>query len=272
MSINECLPAEQTWQCCPLRFPGCYDQRPPAAIGVNAVCGWRPTRLSKSPRLTNCIVILYTTHNDLELPAQGCRAVLQNRIKGKDSAPSRGEIETATCRAGQRQIREGHERTRLEAASFIRRSGKPLVGGGQRQLAADFYIRRCRCRAGRLSGLPLRGFMRMHNPPHPGRVLREYLGTMSVTDTARHLGVTRVALSRILNGSAGISAAMALKLSDALRTSPELWTGMQAQYDLWQASQRHHKRLTPFLVAAKYPPSGKPIPISSGKARARAVR
>jgi addiction module HigA family antidote len=112
----------------------------------------------------------------------------------------------------------------------------------------------------------------MHNPPHPGRVLREYLGTMSVTDTARHLGVTRVALSRILNGSAGISAAMALKLSDALRTSPELWTGMQAQYDLWRASLQHHKRLTPFLVAAKYPPLGKPIPRSSGKARARAVR
>ena len=44
----------------------------------------------------------------------------------------------------------------------------------------------------------------MHNPPHPGRVLREYLGTRSVTDTTRHLGVTRVALSRILNGSAGI--------------------------------------------------------------------
>ena len=61
--------------------------------------------------------------------------------------------------------------------------------------------------------------MRMHNPPHPGRVLREYLGAMSVTDTARHLGVTRVALSRILNGSpAGISADMALKLSDALGT------------------------------------------------------
>src|SRR5208283_648147 len=67
--------------------------------------------------------------------------------------------------------------------------------------------------------------MRMHNPPHPGRVLREYLGTRSVTDTAKHLGVTRVALSRILNGSAGISADMALKLADALGTSPELWFG-----------------------------------------------
>ena len=92
--------------------------------------------------------------------------------------------------------------------------------------------------------------MRMHNPPHPGRVLREYLGTRSVTDTARHLGVTRVALSRILNGSAGISADMALKLADALGTSPELWTGMQTQYDLWQASQHRRKKVRPFFVGA----------------------
>jgi len=59
-----------------------------------------------------------------------------------------------------------------------------------------------------------------------------------------------VALSRILNGSAGISADMALKLADALGTSPELWTGMQTQYDLWQASQRRRKRVTPFFVGA----------------------
>ena len=90
--------------------------------------------------------------------------------------------------------------------------------------------------------------MRMHNPPHPGKVLREYLGTISVTDTAKHLGVTRVALSRILNGSAGISADMALKLSGALGTSPELWTGMQAQYDLWRASQRRHNKVTPLFA------------------------
>jgi len=92
--------------------------------------------------------------------------------------------------------------------------------------------------------------MRMHNPPHPGRVLREYLGTRSVTDTAKHLGVTRVALSRILNGSAGISADMALKLADALGTSPELWTGMQTQYDLWQASQRRRKKVKPMFSGA----------------------
>jgi addiction module HigA family antidote len=105
--------------------------------------------------------------------------------------------------------------------------------------------------------------MRMHNPPHPGRVLREYLGTVSVTDAAKHLGVTRVALSRILNGSAGISAAMALKLSDALGTTPELWIGMQTQYDLWRASQHRHKRVTPLFVGAGHRSPGKPLPKSA---------
>ncbi len=85
--------------------------------------------------------------------------------------------------------------------------------------------------------------MRMFNPPHPGKVLREFLGEVSVTDAAMHLGVTRVALSRILNGSAGISAEMALRLSEALGTSPEVWTGMQAQYDLWQASKKRRKKI-----------------------------
>jgi len=114
--------------------------------------------------------------------------------------------------------------------------------------------------------------MSMHNPPHPGSVLREYLGTMSVTDTAKHLGVTRAALSRILNGSAGISAVMALKLSDALGTSPDLWIGMQAQYDLWRASQRHHQRISPFSARAEYARPGKALARSSGKTRARATR
>lgn len=85
--------------------------------------------------------------------------------------------------------------------------------------------------------------MRMHNPPHPGEVLRDYLGGVSITDAAKHLGVTRAALSRILNGSAGISAEMALRLSEALATSPELWIGMQAQYDLWKASRRRRVKV-----------------------------
>lgn len=72
----------------------------------------------------------------------------------------------------------------------------------------------------------------MYDPPHPGSVLREYLGNLSVTEAARHLGITRAALSRILNANAGISAEMALRLSEALGTSPDLWIGMQAKYDL----------------------------------------
>jgi antitoxin HigA-1 len=85
--------------------------------------------------------------------------------------------------------------------------------------------------------------MRMHNPPHPGSILRDYLADLSVTDAALHLGVTRAALSRILNGSAGISADMALRLADALGTSPDLWLGMQSQYDLWRASQRRRTKV-----------------------------
>src|SRR5215469_18235593 len=93
--------------------------------------------------------------------------------------------------------------------------------------------------------------MRMHNPPHPGEVLRNYLGDVSITHAARHLRVTRAALSRILNGRAGISAEMALRLSEALGTSPELWIGMQAQYDLWQASKRRRAKVPHLATAAR---------------------
>ncbi|NUU68343.1 HigA family addiction module antidote protein [Enterobacteriaceae bacterium BIT-l23] len=78
---------------------------------------------------------------------------------------------------------------------------------------------------------------RMHKPAHPGTVLREYLGDTSVTSAAEALGVTRAALSRILNGKAGISADMALRLEAALGTSAEMWTDMQSQFELWVASQ-----------------------------------
>ena len=91
---------------------------------------------------------------------------------------------------------------------------------------------------------------RAKHPPHPGEVLRGYLGGMSVAGAAKHLGVTRAALSRILNGHAGISAQMALRLSDALATGPELWMGMQLQYDLWQASQGEREKI-PRLATGK---------------------
>jgi addiction module HigA family antidote len=92
--------------------------------------------------------------------------------------------------------------------------------------------------------------MRMYNPAHPGEVLREQIGTMSVTRFAAHLGVSRVTLSRLLNGNAGISAPMALKLSEALGTSPELWLNMQTQFDLWNASREKRKKVSRLRLAA----------------------
>jgi len=82
--------------------------------------------------------------------------------------------------------------------------------------------------------------MRMHNPPHPGEVLRELclepLG-LTVTDAAEALGVSRKTLSAILNGRAGISPEMAIRLSKAFGTSAESWLNQQMQYDLWVAEQ-----------------------------------
>ena len=83
--------------------------------------------------------------------------------------------------------------------------------------------------------------MLMHNPPHPGEIIRELciepLG-LSVTDTAKGLGVSRKTLSAILNGRAGISPEMAIRLSTAFGTSAESWLNQQSQYDLWQAEQQ----------------------------------
>lgn len=78
---------------------------------------------------------------------------------------------------------------------------------------------------------------RMHNPPHPGEVLREYLGDLTVTEVAARLGVSRVTLQRLVNGISGVSPDMAYRLAAAFGTSPELWAGMQLQYDLYQAGK-----------------------------------
>lgn len=88
----------------------------------------------------------------------------------------------------------------------------------------------------------------MHNPAHPGEVLREWLIDLSVTDAARKLGITRAALSRLLHGHTGISPQMALRLSIALGTSAESWLQMQMHYDLWRVKQHpipHIERLLP---------------------------
>jgi antitoxin HigA-1 len=83
--------------------------------------------------------------------------------------------------------------------------------------------------------------MNMHNPPHPGEILRslclEPLG-VSVTDAAKSLGISRKSLSAILNGRSGISPEMAVRLSIALGTTAESWLNQQVQYDLWVAEKR----------------------------------
>jgi antitoxin HigA-1 len=90
----------------------------------------------------------------------------------------------------------------------------------------------------------------MHNPAHPGEVLKEVLGDRSITEVAKHLGVTRVALSRVLNCKAGVSAEMSIRLSEALNTTPDMWFRMQAQYDFWQAQQKKRKKIRPLAPAA----------------------
>lgn len=87
---------------------------------------------------------------------------------------------------------------------------------------------------------------RMHNPPHPGEVLREWIPEgMTVSAAADALQVSRVTLSKVLNGKSGITAGMALRLSTWLATTPEVWLGMQTQFDLWQAEKEPSPKIKP---------------------------
>ena len=82
--------------------------------------------------------------------------------------------------------------------------------------------------------------MRMHNPPHPGEIIRELCVEplcLTVTDAAKALKVTRKTLSILLNGKAGISPEMALRLSKVFGRTPEGWMRLQLQYDLWKAEK-----------------------------------
>ena len=92
--------------------------------------------------------------------------------------------------------------------------------------------------------------MRMHNPAHPGRLIAEYMENRSVTEVAKHIGVTRVALSRVLNGKAAISAEMALRLSAAFGVDPDLLLRMQVQRDLWVASQKKLPKISRMEMGA----------------------
>ena len=88
---------------------------------------------------------------------------------------------------------------------------------------------------------------RMHNPPHPGEELKDTVlrpdGGITVTEFARLLGVSRVSLSRVVNGRAAVSAELAIRLAAALGGSAESWLLMQSAYDLWHAKKRRRPKI-----------------------------
>jgi len=94
---------------------------------------------------------------------------------------------------------------------------------------------------------------RMHNPAHPGEILREiYLDPMrvTITEAAEALGVSRKHLSAIVNGRASVTPDMAVRLAGVFATEPELWVNLQAQHDLWQVSRKARPKVRPLREAA----------------------
>lgn len=93
--------------------------------------------------------------------------------------------------------------------------------------------------------------MRMKNPPHPGRIIRqeciEPLG-LTVTDAAERLGVTRQALNNVINERAGVSPEMSIRLAKAFGSKPEVWLGLQMDYDLAEA-EKHADRINVRRIA-----------------------
>ena len=104
--------------------------------------------------------------------------------------------------------------------------------------------------------------MEMHNPPHPGEMIEEFMGNLTVTALASYLGVTRPALSKVINGRASVSPEMALKLERAFPcTTASMWLSWQNDYDLWQL--RHSgKRFSELMKHVKANVSGM---VPSGK-------
>ncbi|MDY6947839.1 MAG: HigA family addiction module antitoxin [Pseudomonadota bacterium] len=88
--------------------------------------------------------------------------------------------------------------------------------------------------------------MKMHNPPHPGDVLQDtVLREMTVTELAKRLSVSRVALNRVVNSRAAVSADLAIRLAAALGGSAETWMRMQVAYDLWHAQKKKRPKIRP---------------------------
>jgi addiction module HigA family antidote len=95
----------------------------------------------------------------------------------------------------------------------------------------------------------------MYNPPHPGEILKEMVFeplNLSVTEAADRLAMSRVALSRVLNGRAGSSPDLAIRLEKAGASAARFWINLQANFDLWQATQRKQPRVRKLQKAVSY--------------------
>ena len=94
---------------------------------------------------------------------------------------------------------------------------------------------------------------RMYNPPHPGAVLADTVlrkdGGITVTEFAKRLRVSRVALSRVVNGRAAVSAELAIRLAAALGGTAESCLNMQTAYDLWHAEKKRRPKIAPLRAA-----------------------
>jgi addiction module HigA family antidote len=88
----------------------------------------------------------------------------------------------------------------------------------------------------------------MHNPASPGELLKEFLGDITATELAAHIGVTRATISRILNGRTAVTIDLSIRLGQALALSPDFFSKAQLQYDLWIESQKKRPQIKPLAA------------------------
>jgi len=89
---------------------------------------------------------------------------------------------------------------------------------------------------------------KLHNPTSPGELLREFLGEITITQLAEHIGVARATVSRILNGRTAVTTDLSIRLGQALSLSPDFFSKAQLQYDLWIESQKKRPKIKPLAA------------------------
>lgn len=89
---------------------------------------------------------------------------------------------------------------------------------------------------------------KMHNPASPGELLKEFLGDVTITQLAQHIGVARATISRILNGRTAVTTDLSIRLGQALSLSPDFFSKAQLQYDLWIESQKKRPKIKPLAA------------------------